>query len=94
MPEHRRIRIGLDRLSRSVAEIAATWQQTSRRQSLSELENVLAKLHEIEIEAEQVRDDYVRNHVVDRLDELAAVRCSLAEEIRWDVRSKRPDTVT
>ncbi len=92
-PEHRRIRIGLDRLSRSVAEIAITWQQTSRGQSLSELEQVLAKLHEIEIEAENVRDDYVRSHVIDRLDELAAMRRSLAEEIRWDARSKRPDAV-
>jgi hypothetical protein len=84
--------IGIGRLARSLTQIASTWQRTSRGQSLSELEQVLAKLHEIEADAEKVRDDYVRGHIVERLDELAALRRSVAEEIRWDVQSEYPDT--
>ncbi|HEY3274113.1 MAG TPA: hypothetical protein VGJ92_10135 [Methanocella sp.] len=87
-PEYRRIMLGLGRLTRSLLQIAATWQHASRGQSLSELGQVLAKLHEIEAEAEKVRDDYVRGHLVERLDELAALRRSLAEEIRWDEQSQ------
>jgi hypothetical protein len=91
-PEYRRIMIGLGRLTRSLTQIATTWQRTSRGQSLSELAQVLAKLHEIEADVEKIQDDYVRGHIVGRLDELAALRRSVAEEIRWDVRSEYPDT--
>jgi hypothetical protein len=84
--------IGLGRLTRSLAQIDATWRHMSRGQSLSELDQVLLKMHEIETDAEKVGDEYVRVHLIDRLDELAALRRSVAEEIRWDVRSKYPDT--
>lgn len=86
-PEHRRAKIALDRLNRSVAQIAGSWRNTSRDQSLRELDQVLVSLHEIESRAESINDVFLRGHVLDRLDTIAAMRRSLAEEIRWEVQS-------
>jgi hypothetical protein len=84
--------IGLGRLTRSLAQIDESWRHISRGQSLSELGQVLLRLHEIEAETEKVEDDFVRGHLIGRLDGLAARRRSIAEEIRWDDRASSADT--
>jgi prephenate dehydrogenase len=91
-PEYRRIMIGLGRVTRSLTHIWNSWPIASRAQSLDELEQALLRLHDLELLAEKVDDAFVRGHILDRLEELAMLRRSVAEDIRWDVKSKRPDT--
>lgn len=86
-PDYRRITIGLGRLARSLTQINTSWHETAREQSLSELREILAKLHEIEEGAELISDELIRGYIVDRLDTLAAWRRSIAEEIRWDMEA-------
>jgi hypothetical protein len=84
--------IGLGRLARSLSHIGESWSETSRSQSLAELEHALLRLHDIELQAEKIDDSFIRGHILDRLGELAEMRRSVAEDIRWDLESKRPDT--
>jgi hypothetical protein len=88
-PEYRRIRIGLDRLERIIVKIMAGQGCISRGQSLSELDEVLRKLQEIEVLAENVRDIIMWEHILDRIDLVIAVRRHLVAEIRWEIQSER-----
>ena len=86
-PEYRRLKIGLDRMERTVLKIAAGHGFTSRGQALAELDEVLKKLQEIEMQAENIEDSLVWEHVVDRVDELVGIRRHLVAEIRWEVQA-------
>jgi hypothetical protein len=88
-PEYHRIRIGLARLNRTLALIEDGWQRTSRHHALRELENALNRQHEIEKEAENIEDLFLRGYVYEQLDMIAGARRSLAEEVRWDVESEK-----
>jgi len=88
-PDYRRIKIGLDRMERSVISIASSWGHTSRAQALAELDEVLRKLQEIEVQAENVRDSLVWEHIIDRIDVLASLRRHLVAELRWEVQSEQ-----
>ncbi len=86
-PEYRRVKIGLDRMERIVLRVAAGHGHTSRGQALSELDEVLRKLQEIEAQAEHVKDSYVWEHILERVDVLNTIRRHLVAEIRWEVQS-------
>ncbi|VVB93883.1 Uncharacterised protein [uncultured archaeon] len=81
------MRISIERLTRTLALIETSWQLTSRHHALRELENVLARQHEIEKDAENIEDVFLRGYVHERLDMIAATRRFLAEEVRWDNES-------
>jgi len=88
-PEFHRIRIGLERLRRSLSTIAGSWQRTDRNHAQKELGNILSRQHEIENEAENIEDMYLREYIYEQLDIAAAARRSLAEEIKWDIEAVR-----
>ena len=87
-PEFHRIRIGLERLKRSLSIIQESWQRTGRQHAQRELGNSLSRQHEIENEAETIEDMYLREYIYEQLDITASARRSLAEEIRWDIEAK------
>jgi hypothetical protein len=86
-PQFHRIRIGLERLRRSLSTIAGSWQRTDRNHAQKELGTILSRQHEIENDAENIEDMYLREYIFEQLDIAAAARRSLAEEIRWDVQA-------
>jgi len=88
-PQFHRIRIGLERLRRSLSTIAGSWQRTDRNHAQKELGNILSRQHEIENNAETIEDMYLREYIYEQLDIAAAARRSLAEEIRWDIEADR-----
>ncbi len=88
-PEYRRILISLERLAHTLVLIETSWRRTSRHHALTELGNVLARQHEVERDAENIEDVFLRGYVYEKLDALAAARRSLSEEVRWDVESKK-----
>lgn len=79
----------LARLLRSVARIEGSWRTSDHRQALVELGEVLKALYQLELEAEQIEDSLIREHIFDRLETLAARRRSAAEEIRWALASAK-----
>lgn len=81
--------ISLERLSRTLALIEGSWQHTSRHHALRELENVLARQHEVEMDAENIEDAFLRGYIYEQLDIVSATRRSLAEEVRWDIESSK-----
>jgi hypothetical protein len=86
-PEFHRIRIGFERLRRSLSTIAGSWQRTDRNHAQKELGNILSRQHEIENDMETIEDMYLREYIYEQLDITAAARRSLAEEIRWDIQA-------
>ncbi len=83
------MRISLERLARTLAVMETSWQRTSRHHALKELENILAQQHEVERDAENIEDIFLRGYVYEQIDVIAAARRSLAEEVRWDIESNR-----
>lgn len=81
--------VGLKRLNNSLALLKTSWQQTGRQHALDELESLLRRQHEIELQVEKIDNMFLREYVHELLDKMAAARRSLAEEIRWDVESKK-----
>ncbi len=88
-PEYRRMRISLERLARTLAVIETSWQRAGRHHALRELENVLTRQHEVERDAENIEDVYLRGYIHEQLDIVAAARRFLAEEVRWDIESSK-----
>ena len=89
-PEFHRIRIGLERLKRSLSIIQESWQRTGRQHAQRELGNSLSRQHEIENDAENIEDMYLREYIYEQLDIAASARRSLAQDVRWDLQvSKR-----
>jgi hypothetical protein len=88
-PQFHRIRIGLERLRRSLSTISGSWQRTDRNHAQKELGNILSRQHEIENETETIEDMYLREYIYEQLDIAAAARRSLADEIRWDIEADR-----
>ena len=86
-PEFHRIRIGLERLTRSLSIIEGSWQRTGRQHAQRELGNILIRQHEIENEAENIEDMYLREYIYEQLDMIAVARRSLAQDVRWDIES-------
>ncbi len=72
--------------------IENSWRLTSRRHSQKELENMLDRQHEIEKETEGIEDVFLREYIHEQLDNIAATRRSLAEDIRWDIASAGKNT--
>lgn len=89
MPEYQRMRISLERLTRTLALIEGSWQRARRDHALVELGNVLARQHEVEKDAENIEDIFLRGYVYEQLDVIAAARRSLSEEVRWDIESQK-----
>ncbi|MCZ7383295.1 MAG: hypothetical protein O8C63_00920 [Candidatus Methanoperedens sp.] len=83
------MRISLERLAHTLAVIETSWQRAARHHALRELENVLIRQHEVEIDAENIEDVFLRGYIYEQLDIVAAARRSLAEEIRWDIESSK-----
>ncbi len=83
------MRISLERMSRTLALIEGSWQRTQRHHALRELENILARQHEVERDAENIEDVFLRGYVYEQLDVIAAARRSLSEEVRWDIESEK-----
>ncbi|MFZ2411254.1 MAG: hypothetical protein WAW23_06775 [Candidatus Methanoperedens sp.] len=83
------MQISLERLGRTLALIEGSWQRASRHHALRELENILARQHEVERNTENVEDAFLRGYIYEQLDIVAATRRSLAEEVRWDIESNR-----
>lgn len=92
MPEYQRMRISLERLARTLALIEGSWQRASRHHAQRELENVLARQHEIEKDVEVIEDVFLRGYVYEQLDIIAAARRSLSEEVRWDIESQKKNS--
>lgn len=90
-PEYQRIRVGLERITRSLGLIESSWERTSRSHARKELESILERQHEIEKEAEGIEDMFLRGYIYEQLDSVGAARRFLAEEVRWDVESKKQD---
>lgn len=88
-PKYQRMRISIERLNRIIVLLENSWQRTSRRHSLKELENLLDRQHEIEKEIETIEDVFIRGYIYEQLDMVAAARRSLIEEIRWDIEAGR-----
>jgi hypothetical protein len=88
-PQYRRMRISLERLARTLAVIETSWQRAGRHHALAELENVLIRQHEVEMDAENIEDVFLRGYIHEQLDIVAAARRSLAEEVRWDIESSK-----
>jgi len=88
-PEFHRIRIGLERLTRSLSIIEGSWQRTGRQHAQKELGNILSRQHEIENEAENIEDMYLREYIYEQLDMIAAARRSLAQDVRWDIQANK-----
>lgn len=79
----------MKRLNSALTLIKCGWQYTSRQQALKELENLLARQHEIEMQVEKIENMFLRAYVHELLDKMASARRSLSEEIRWDVESSK-----
>ncbi len=88
-PEYRRISIKLERLNRELFMIENSWQRVNRNHSRKELENILIRQHEIELETESVEDIFLREYIYDQLDNASAARRSLAQDIKWDIESTK-----
>jgi hypothetical protein len=88
-PQFHRIRIGLEILRRSLLTIAGSWQRTDRNHAQKELGNILVRQHEIENDAENMDDMYLREYIYEQLDIAATARRSLAEEVRWDLLASK-----
>jgi len=86
-PEFHRIRIGLERLRRSLSTMAGSWQRTDRIHTQKELGNILSRQHEIENDMETIEDMYLREYIYEQLDIAAAARRSLAQDVRWDIQA-------
>ena len=87
LPEHRRLFIRLSRLMRIADRIGESWRFMYREQAIAELTEVMNSLHELEAEADQIQDTMVREYAFDWIDAIASMRRSVAEEIRWDVKT-------
>ncbi|HEY3422280.1 MAG TPA: hypothetical protein VGK13_03910 [Methanocellaceae archaeon] len=88
-PEHRRVMIGIKRLNNALTSLKTGWQSSSRQHALSELESVLIRQHEIELQIEKIDNMFLREYVHELLDKMATARRAMAEEVRWDVESER-----
>ena len=88
-PEFNRIRIGLERLRRSLSTIARSWQHTDRNHAQTELGNILNRQHEIENDTENIDDMYLREYIYEQLDIAAAARRSLAQDVKWDILASK-----
>ncbi len=87
--EYHTLRIGLERLNRSLALMENSWRRTDRHCTLKELENILDRQHGIEKEAENIKDVFLRVYVHTRLDGIASIRRNIAEEVRWEMESDK-----
>jgi len=85
--EYQKLRIGLERLNRSLTLIEGSWQRTNRCNTLNELENILKRQHEIENETEKIKDVFLRGYIHEQLDSIASARRNLAEEVKWETES-------
>jgi len=88
-PQFHRIRISLERLRRSLSTIARSWQRTDRNHAQKELGNILSRQHEIENDAENIEDMYLREYIYEQLDIAAAARRSLVQDVRWDIQASK-----
>ncbi len=88
-PEFHRIRIGLERLNRSLSIIEESWQRTGRLHAQRELGNILGRQHEIENEAENIEDIYLREYIYEQLDMASVKRRYLAQDVRWDIQASK-----
>jgi hypothetical protein len=88
-PEYRRIKIGLDRVERTLGAIASRSQHMYKPQMLTELGHVLEKLQEVEMLAEKIDDALVWEFVIDYIEMLVDVRRHMVAELRWELQTEQ-----
>ncbi len=66
-----------------------SWLGAGRHHALKELGNLLDRQHELEKETEGIEDVFLREYIYEHLDTIAAVRRSLANDVRWDIESNK-----
>ena len=88
-PEHRRMKVNLERMNRTPAMVEKSWLGTSRQHGLKELGNLLDRQHELEKETEGIEDVFLREYIYEQLDTIASTRRSLASDVRWDIVSNK-----
>jgi len=66
-----------------------SWLGAGRHHALKELGNLLDRQHELEKETEGIEDVFLREYIYEQLDTIAAVRRSLANDVRWDIESNK-----
>ena len=86
-PEYKRIKIGLDRVERTLGIIASRSQHMYKPQALAELGHVMVKLHEVEALAEQIDDALVWEYITDYIEMLVDIRRYMVAELRWELQS-------
>ena len=83
------MKISIERLNRTLAIVENSWLGAGRHHALKELENLLDRQHELEKETEGIEDVFLREYIYEQLDTIAAVRRSLASDVRWDIESNK-----
>ncbi len=83
------MKINIERINRTLAIVENSWLGTGRHHALKELENLLDRQHELEKETESIEDVFLREYIYEQLDTIAAVRRSLASDVRWDIESNK-----
>ena len=53
------------------------------------MQSIHIRKHEIENEAENIEDMYLREYIYEQLDIAAAARRSLAQDVRWDSQASK-----
>jgi hypothetical protein len=86
-PEYKRIKIGLDRVERTLGAIASRSQHMYKLQTLTELGHVLETLHEVEKLAENIDDPLVWEYIIDYIEMLVDIRRHMVAELRWELQS-------
>ena len=88
-PEYRRMKINIERINRTLATVENSWLGAGRNHALKELGNLLDRQHELEKETEGIEDVFLREYIYEHLDMIAAIRRSLASDVRWDIESNK-----
>ena len=87
------MKISIERLNRTLAIVENSWLGAGRNHALRELGNLLDRQHELEKEIEGIEDVFLREYIYEQLDTVAAVRRSLASDVRWDIESNKKSPV-
>ncbi|HEY9247170.1 MAG TPA: hypothetical protein VIO11_10020 [Candidatus Methanoperedens sp.] len=65
--------IKLERLNRELFIIENSWQRVNRNHSRKEIENMLIRQYEIELETWSIEDVFLREYIYDQLDNAYSV---------------------
>ncbi len=86
-PKYSNIRLGINKLTKSLSTLDRSWREKNRTYTLKELENLLQCYQEIEKMVSGVTEQPLREYLYDELNSISASRRSLYEDVRWDVEA-------